>query len=366
MVVYLSVGMGFERNRIVNLDDNLAKHLKCSICLNIFDNAVNNKCGHTFCKQCVHKWIQNNHKECPECREPFTPKRTAPNGRVDNAIIIISNNVFMPNLTANGIVSEMRIKCDFEFNGCKEVVEVGLLVAHLKKCQFTLCKTCGFTAGRDGEHNCLELMRSARDELKNKLIQYEQANKEWRDKCAKVEAELVRLGGKVPSVSGHEKDAKNKDPKSEAKAKEAEERVSETEKNEWKIKFKKFEQTFNELKDKYNKIEDDYNKNEDIIQRFSHQLESIILDTNYVQFGADLIYSYKFNVNSNEFKLFITPSDCLIAIRFEEILELMYCSDPLLPVLIMKPRVESLNQLRTRINTKDPTINWFNANVNGE
>ena len=362
--------MGYDRSRFVHLPESLAKHLKCSICLNIFDNAVSNKCGHTFCKYCLHKWIQNNHKECPECREQFTPKRAAPNNKNDNTIIIISNNVFGPNLMANAIVSEQIIKCDFEFNGCPETIEVGSLPTHLKKCLFTLCKTCGFTAGREGEHNCFELMRNNRDEMKNRLLQYEKANKEWKDKYTKLEAEITKTTGRAPVISDgpSEKnvDWKVRYEKSEQRVKELEEKLIEmTDKNEWKIKLQRFEKTFNELKEKNIKIDNDFKKSEEIITKFNQQLESIILDTNYVQFGADLIYSYKFNVNSNEFKLFITPSDCLIAVRFEEIQELMYCSDPLLPVLIIKPKVESLNQIRNRINTKDPSINWFNANING-
>ena len=62
---------GLELSRFVDLSERESKHLICSICLNIFNNAVVSECGHTFCKDCVHQWIRDNHRECPECRKEF-------------------------------------------------------------------------------------------------------------------------------------------------------------------------------------------------------------------------------------------------------------------------------------------------------
>lgn len=40
----------------------------CPICLNIIKKSINlSKCGHTFCKQCIHKWLKYS-KSCPICR----------------------------------------------------------------------------------------------------------------------------------------------------------------------------------------------------------------------------------------------------------------------------------------------------------
>uniref|UniRef100_A0A0N5A2Y0 RING-type domain-containing protein n=1 Tax=Parastrongyloides trichosuri TaxID=131310 RepID=A0A0N5A2Y0_PARTI len=46
------------------------------ICFKDFDKdqlTVNVKCGHTFHKECIYKWITNNHR-CPKCRVPSSKK----------------------------------------------------------------------------------------------------------------------------------------------------------------------------------------------------------------------------------------------------------------------------------------------------
>ena len=156
---------GFERNRFIDLTEREAKHFTCSICLNIFNNAVRNDCEHTFCKDCVQQWINGNKKTCPECRKPFTTRKRNSRVRNEPNLVIVSNYTFKPNLLANNMINDLKVKCDFESNGCQELLQFGVLSAHLIQCEHRLCKTCGLNLGSN-EHNCVELLKNNANELK--------------------------------------------------------------------------------------------------------------------------------------------------------------------------------------------------------
>ena len=135
---------GFDINRFVGLSESEAKHLKCSICLNIFRNAIRSKCDHTFCKQCVENWIKsnNNNNNCPECRTVFESNLTT---SCDNNTLVVRDFVFRFNLMANNMINDLKIKCDNDWNGCQTVTQLGSLSSHLKECKHKLCKICGLT-----------------------------------------------------------------------------------------------------------------------------------------------------------------------------------------------------------------------------
>ncbi|XP_077327104.1 E3 ubiquitin-protein ligase TRIM39-like [Lithobates pipiens] len=59
---------------------NLRAELECSICLNIYTDPVNLRCGHNFCRVCIDRVLDtqggSGRYSCPECREKF-PARPA-------------------------------------------------------------------------------------------------------------------------------------------------------------------------------------------------------------------------------------------------------------------------------------------------
>ncbi|KAM5125231.1 E3 ubiquitin/ISG15 ligase TRIM25-like [Mantella aurantiaca] len=54
---------------------DLRAELECSVCLNIYTDPVNLKCGHNFCRVCIDRVLDtlggSGGYSCPECREKF-------------------------------------------------------------------------------------------------------------------------------------------------------------------------------------------------------------------------------------------------------------------------------------------------------
>ncbi|XP_040202958.1 E3 ubiquitin-protein ligase TRIM39-like [Rana temporaria] len=54
---------------------NLRAELECSVCLNIYTDPVNLRCGHNFCQVCIDRVLDtqggSGGYSCPECREKF-------------------------------------------------------------------------------------------------------------------------------------------------------------------------------------------------------------------------------------------------------------------------------------------------------
>ncbi|XP_028991314.1 nuclear factor 7, ovary-like [Betta splendens] len=48
---------------------SLDRHLKCSICMEIFDDPVTTACGHSFCKKCLDLNFKCNDRTCPLCKK---------------------------------------------------------------------------------------------------------------------------------------------------------------------------------------------------------------------------------------------------------------------------------------------------------
>ncbi|XP_031551617.1 TNF receptor-associated factor family protein DDB_G0272340-like isoform X2 [Actinia tenebrosa] len=112
--------MGFKAEQFVkSVDENLF----CAICTEVFEDPVSCKDGHTFCKGCIHKWLEINRK-CP----------------MDNNYL--TKIYLFPQFTVKGIVDNLEVYCHpcaqakAPSEGCGWVGKLQHLAHHRKNCQF--------------------------------------------------------------------------------------------------------------------------------------------------------------------------------------------------------------------------------------
>ncbi|KAI1294943.1 E3 ubiquitin-protein ligase NRDP1 [Halotydeus destructor] len=108
--------MGFDTIRFVDLNPDLEEEFTCVICCGIIREPVVTQCGHTFCRNCVTRWIKTE-RNCPVCRKPCSKLCKPP--------VIIKN-----------LLGRMKIRCEHEDKGCTEIMTLDSLRHHLKICDF--------------------------------------------------------------------------------------------------------------------------------------------------------------------------------------------------------------------------------------
>ena len=147
---------GYERSRIISVADDDLDEFTCAICLGIFVNPVATLCcRQTYCKDCIWEWVSMR-KTCPNDRKPLSKKALKPVPRV------------LVNLLEN-----MKIKCNYEWDGCSHVSRIGDLAQHLSVCEFRpnqLCKTCGLIKESVLTHNCIQSLISEKQKIDAKYL----------------------------------------------------------------------------------------------------------------------------------------------------------------------------------------------------
>lgn len=146
---------GYDKSRIVDVSSNELDEFTCGICYGIFNEPVVTQCcRQTYCKVCINEWLTSN-PTCPNDRKTLKTDDLSPLPR------------FVINLLIN-----MKIKCDYDGNGCKTIVKIGELGEHIKTCQHgpnAKCETCGLEKNDAESHDCIaELIirnKSISDEL---------------------------------------------------------------------------------------------------------------------------------------------------------------------------------------------------------
>lgn len=108
--------MGINVNRVVG--DTHELHF-CAICMEILeDPLMTPNCEHIFCKSCLSNWLKD-HSTCPKCRKRVNCRQLRPS-RICKAFL-----------------SELKVRCQYENQGCKAVLAADGLRHHEKLCDFS-------------------------------------------------------------------------------------------------------------------------------------------------------------------------------------------------------------------------------------
>ncbi|CAG2113354.1 unnamed protein product, partial [Medioppia subpectinata] len=180
-----------------------AEDFTCGICLHVFNNAVDTQCGHTFCYHCLHRWLSRaDHKtpalkDCPECRQVLaTRKRPLRESVTDATVMLISGLEipYTPCRRLNSVIDKLRIKCQYEWNGCPEVCPLESLLAHQMSCEHRKCRECCLPAGVSAEdHNCVQLLTRDRNEWIRKYRALLREKQEMSEELTQLSAQMDSL-----------------------------------------------------------------------------------------------------------------------------------------------------------------------------
>jgi hypothetical protein len=128
---------GYDDRRF---EGQVRQDLLCSICHGVLRDprTCHNK-EHPFCLSCITQHLRNSHT-CPECREHLTPETLKDPPR------------FLKN-----ILSELKIKCEYNARGCPGFVLLGNLQNHVDRCGFApvMCgnEGCGTVVNKRDKEN---------------------------------------------------------------------------------------------------------------------------------------------------------------------------------------------------------------------
>lgn len=111
------VDQGYSDKRFQNVID---ENFHCPICMNVLKYPVQcRRNEHYFCTPCILRHLEQNAQTCPVCIDALTPKTLKEPSR------IVMN-----------YLSTLKISCDYASRGCRDVVELRLLRAHVENCDF--------------------------------------------------------------------------------------------------------------------------------------------------------------------------------------------------------------------------------------
>lgn len=143
--------IGFDRSRFhFDQYEDLDEYV-CGICHGILKNPlVTDCCGQTYCSNCINQWLIQS-GSCPNDRRSLK-----------------KGGLRAPPIAFKNLLSNLKIKCDFELDGCKALVKLTELDSHRKCCPFRpniKCKDCGLHREKASTHKCVQSLRLLNEEL---------------------------------------------------------------------------------------------------------------------------------------------------------------------------------------------------------
>ncbi|XP_073468095.1 E3 ubiquitin/ISG15 ligase TRIM25-like [Aquarana catesbeiana] len=145
---------------------DLRKELECSVCLDIYSDPVNLKCGHNFCRDCISRVLDTQEESagysCPDCRQTF---RKRP---------VLQRNITLRNIAENFLSAqpdqeESRLFCTYCIHTPVPAVKSCLL------CEASLCDNHLTVHSKSPEHVLCDLTTSLENRkcsVHKKILEY--------------------------------------------------------------------------------------------------------------------------------------------------------------------------------------------------
>ena len=141
---------GYNKSRIVGLDQDQLKEFLCGICEEVLNHPfVTQCCRQSYCRQCIDKWVRD--------------ENTCPNDRREITLDDLVNGSSFVKIRINGL----RIKCELHKKGCDIIVNIEKYKEHWENCKYRICDVCGF---KDTDHRvCSNYVVDENAKLKEEL-----------------------------------------------------------------------------------------------------------------------------------------------------------------------------------------------------
>ncbi|XP_054161186.1 E3 ubiquitin-protein ligase NRDP1-like [Oppia nitens] len=200
--------MGYDKKRFVISTTGAPNDLDefvCTICMDVLDDPVfsHQCCRQSYCRQCIGQWLKQV-PSCPNDRSPLT---------MDD--LIGQSRAF------TNLLDQLRIRCDYNANGCPETPRLADLAVHTVQCRYnptgdSECSQCGVRQtppstmttttidGAGGQHNCVANLQQTVADLKSELRQLREAN------CAMLKANTTSSSSSSGQLSDNNTSNSNK------------------------------------------------------------------------------------------------------------------------------------------------------------
>ena len=180
-----------DKNNLIGVSEEDINEYSCGICCEIFVNPVFTQCcRQTYCFYCIIHWIEE-HNICPNDRQPLDRNGLS---QPSNALINLFNN--------------LKTKCNYHLNGCKDLIKINELANHLFICDFRpnkICKTCEIVTKMGENHDCLRNLKNKIDFFKK--INYDLMTEilKYSEEKEKSDKELLELKTEIKNISDKNK-----------------------------------------------------------------------------------------------------------------------------------------------------------------
>ena len=138
--------MGWEIKRFME-QECILEDLICSICMEVLEKPVQTPCDHTFCENCVHKWLDQGERTCPVDRQQLTISALKP-----------------PTRMTRQLLDKLTIRCKNHKDGCYLMCKfeyMSQLIQHEQK----WCETVNNETKKE-----MDILKKKIGELENELI----------------------------------------------------------------------------------------------------------------------------------------------------------------------------------------------------